>query len=381
MPKDFVYLDYAAATPVDESVLKLMQPYFTDNFYNPSATYLPAVKVKQALNQARERVAYWLGAKPNEIILTAGASEANNLAISGIMREYSKANMVYSAIEHESIIAPAKQFQSREVKVDPSGRLDLADLAKQINDQTVLVSIIYASNEIGTIEPINEVSKVIKKVRAERQKQGNKLPLYFHSDATQAANYHDLHASRLGLDLMSLNGGKIYGPKQSGVLFVKSSVMLSPLIYGGGQERGLRSGTENVAGAIGMSSALDLVQSSKDEEHQRLAALSARLIYGLTSRTKAEINGSLKHRLPNNVHITIPGKDNERLLLELETQGILAAAGSACSASNEESSHVLKAIGKTDNQARASIRLSLGRQTSLSDIDRTLDCLVSLLNQ
>jgi cysteine desulfurase len=379
MTEPYIYLDHAAATPLDEDVFKFMKPYFSIEFFNPSATYLPAVRSKQALDRARIRVAFWLGAKPSEIIFTAGASEANNLAIQGLMRQYPEANMLYSAIEHESVIAPANIYNSKSIKVHSDGRLDLDDLSKKIDSQTVLVSVIYASNEIGTIEPLHEISKIIEEVKIDRLKSGNKLPIYFHSDATQAANYLDLHTSRLGLDLMSLNGGKIYGPKQSGALFIKSGVLLSPIVYGGGQERGLRSGTESLVNAIGLSSALNLVQTDRHEEARRVKSLNDQLIKLIEDKIPdIQVNGSRKYRLPNNVHLTIPGQDNERLLLLLEQNSILAAAGSACNASNDEPSHVLKAIGKSDAEAQASIRLSLGRITSEEDIKKTAEVLIAL---
>jgi cysteine desulfurase len=375
----YIYLDHAAATPIDEEVVKVMGPYFTQDFYNPSATYLPAIKIKQVLEEARTKVAFWLGAKPSEIIFTAGASEANNLAIQGIMKRYPEGNLVYSAIEHESVIEPSRQFNSKQIKVKSDGRIDMDDLKQKIDDKTVLVSVMQANNEIGTVEPLHDIARLIGQIKDLRRQAKNSLPLFFHTDATQAANYLDLHANRLGVDLMSLNGGKIYGPKQTGVLYVKSGIDLEPLIYGGGQERGLRSGTENVAGFYGLATALDIAQTSRHEESERLSVLQANFIDLLQKASPdIQINGSIKYRLPNNVHIILPGKDNERLLLELEEKGILAAAGSACSASNEESSHVLKAIGKTDDEARSSLRLTMGRATSIEYIEKTVQAITSL---
>lgn len=375
----YIYLDHAAATPIDEVVVQAMQPYFTQDFYNPSATYLPAVKIKQILEQARTKVAFWLGVKPSEIVLTAGASEANNLAIQGLMKHYPEANLVYGAIEHESVIEPSKLFNSREVSVKPDGRIDMDDLKQKIDEKTVLISVMQANNEIGTIEPLHDIAKLIEQIKDQRRQSNNSLPLFFHTDATQAANYLDLHANRLGVDLMSLNGGKIYGPKQTGVLYVKSGINLEPLIYGGGQERGLRSGTENVAGFYGLATALDIVQTSRHEESERLAILQANFIDLLQKNSPhIQINGSLKYRLPNNIHIILPGKDNERMLLELEKQAILAAAGSACSASSEEPSHVLKAINKTDDQAQSSLRLTMGRTTSIEDVKKTVQAISNL---
>lgn len=365
-----IYLDYAAATPVDAAVLKAMQPYFAEDFYNPSADYDAAREVQKALAAARTGVAHWLGARPAEIIFTAGGTEANNLAVHGIMRQFPKGNIVVSAIEHESVSEPAGTYDWRQVAVQSDGRLDLDDLRRKIDAKTVLVSVMYANNEIGTVQPIREIVRLVDEVR--RRRGAKALPLYFHTDACQAANYMDLHVSRLGVDLLTLNGGKIYGPKQSGILYIKAGVTLTPLIQGGGQERDLRSGTENVAGAIGFGTALELTQKMRRDETARLQKLQKQFIEQLQNAVpQAVINGSRKYRLPNNVHVTIPGRDNERLLIQLDEAGIMAAAGSACSASSEEPSHVLRAIGLSDADARSSLRFTMGRQTTSEMIGRT----------
>lgn len=367
--KNFVYLDYAAATPLDPAVLQAMQPYFADQFYNPSATYASAKQVRQALETARGHVAHWMGARPAEVVFTSGGTEANNLAIRGIMELFPDGNVVVSAIEHESVLAPAHNYDCREAAVTIQGLVDIPKLVKQIDDKTVLVSVMYANNEVGIIQPIRQIAQHVEDIRAARKKAGNDRPLYLHTDAAQASNYLDLHVARLGVDLMTINGGKIYGPKGSGALFVSRHVQLKPVIFGGGQERGIRSGTENVAGSIGLATALEIAQNSRHKEAARLQKLQSLFIELLAKQLpQAIINGSAKHRLPNNVHITIPGADNERLLLELEQQGILAAAGSACSASSEEPSHVLRAMGISDQDAQASLRFTMGRNTTQQDI-------------
>ena len=356
-----------------------MQPYFTDKFYNPSATYLPAANIRNDLDEARARIANLLGARPGEIVFTAGGTEANNLAIHGIMSQFPGSNLIVSAVEHESVLAAAHQYNHREAPVNSQGLVDVDKLAELINEQTVLVSVMYANNEVGTIQPIRQISQKLDQVRRQRQKQGNELPIYFHTDAAQAAAYLDLHASRLDVDLMTINGGKIYGPKQTGVLFVSHKLQLTPQILGGGQERGLRSGTENVAGFIGLATALDLVQDRRHEESERLTKLQEQFLRQLSQNIPtAIINGSLKNRLPNNIHITLPGKDNERLLLQLEQEGILAAAGSACSASNEEPSHVLRAMGLGADHAQSSLRFTMGRQTTLQQVNQTIRALERL---
>lgn len=375
MPKT-VYLDHAAATPIDPAVLEAMQPYFAADFYNPSATYLAAQKVRQKLDEARGRIARWFGARPSEVVFTAGGTEANNLAINGVMRQFSGSNLVVSAIEHESVLAAAHQYDCREANVTPEGLVDVAELVRKIDDKTILVSVMYANNEVGTIQPIRQIAAELEKIRKARKAAGNERPLYFHTDAAQAAAYLDLHAARLGVDLMTINAGKIYGPKQTGALFVGSKVRLKPQVLGGGQERGYRSGTENVAGAIGLAKALDLVQGRRHEEANRLQKLQ-KLFFDLIAQKfpDAVINGSLKNRLPNNVHVTFPGQDNERLIFQLDAGGILCAAGSACSASSDEPSHVLKAMGKTGAEAQSSIRFTMGRQTAEAGIRRAVDAL------
>ena len=364
-----IYLDHAAATPLDDEVLAVMQPFFAAQFYNPSATYMPAQKVRAALERARADVAAELGARPSEIIFTAGGTESDNLAITGVMREIPEADMVVSAIEHDAVLEPAKQFDRKVAAVDGQGIVDLDDLKAKISDETVLVSVMYANNEVGTVQPIRLIAQMLDTIRIERRKAGNPLPLYLHTDACQAANYLDLHVSRLGVDLMTLNGGKIYGPKQTGVLFVSSKVRLQPLIRGGGQERNFRSGTENVAGCVGFAKALQITQACRHEESQRLATLQKLATQLVTQELPGVvINGSQKRRLPNNIHITLPGQDNERLLVELDERGILAAAGSACSASDDAPSHVLRAMGVSDEDAQASLRITMGRETTETSI-------------
>ena len=376
-----IYLDYAAATPMDLAVLEAMQPYFAKQFFNPSATYAAAEKIRKDVGAARGRIAHWLGARPAEIVFTAGGTEANNLAIRGVMQQFPEASIVVSAIEHESVLATAREYQCREAAVTPEGIVDIASLRDLIDDTTVLVSVMYANNEVGTIQPIRQIAQALHRIRADRQKTGNQLPLYFHTDAAQAAAYLDLHTARLGVDLLTINAGKIYGPKQVGALFVSSKLQLQPQIVGGGQERGVRSGTENVAGIIGFAQALDLVQERRHDEVRRLQELQNDFCKQLEIYfPEAIINGSRKTRLPNNVHVTFPGKDNERLIFQLDTAGILCAAGSACSASSEEPSHVLKAMGIAERNAQFSLRFTMGLQTTETDVHRTIETLVGILN-
>jgi cysteine desulfurase len=374
------YFDYAAATPVSDDVLQAMLPYFSEKFYNPSATYMAARQVRKDVEDARARVAAVLGARKNEIIFTAGGTEASNLAIRGVMEQFPEGHVVVSSIEHDSVLAPAQHYNHAVIRVDEKGMIDLADAALQITDTTVLVSVMYANNEIGTIQPIRRVVQMAETIRKTRKQASNTLPLYVHADACQAGNYLDMHVSRLGVDMMTLNGGKIYGPKQSGALYVASHVQLAPQILGGGQERGKRSGTENVAFAVGLATALEQAQAQRHEQTKQMLVLQEYAIQQLTSQLQsAVINGSQKHRLPNNIHITIPGVDNERLIFALDEQGIQVAAGSACSASSDTPSHVLRAIGLSDQDAQASLRCTIGRRTTKEDIEVLVSALSKLI--
>ena len=378
--KKLIYFDYAAATPLDSAVRTAMEPYYAEKFYNPSATYLVARDVKNDLEAARETVARTLGARPSEVIFTAGGTEANNLAIKGVLEQYPDAEVLVGAIEHESVLCPAEKYQHELVPVDDAGIVQLHTLEKLITDDTVLISVHYANNEVGTVQPLRKITQAVATIRRARQKAGNKLPLYVHTDACQAGNFLDLHVSRLGVDLMTINGGKIYGPKQSGVLYAASHVRLAPQIEGGGQERNLRSGTENIAQAVGFAAALKLAQENRHDAAKAMKKLQHHLIKKLQSAIpNAVINGSLKTRLPNNVHITLPGQDNERLIFGLDEKGILVAAGSACTASNEEPSHVLRAMGIGDVDAQASLRLTMGKSTSVEDIDYTVQTIADLI--
>lgn len=377
----YIYLDYAAATPVDDSVLSVMKPYFSTNFYNPSATYLSAQAVRNDIREARESVARAIGARYSEIVFTAGGTEANNLCITGIMQKYPNTNVVVSATEHDSILDTAKRYNHTIVPVLTDGRINVDLLRASISAHTVLVSIMYANNEIGTVQPLRHISHMIEEIREERRKAGNDLPLYFHTDACQAANYLHLHVHKLGVDMMTLNGGKMYGPKQSGMLYVKTGVEIAPLIYGGGQEWKLRSGTENVPAIIGFSHAFKQAVELQAESAKNAEQLQQHFIAKvLASIPKAQINGTLKYRLPNNVHVTFEGHDNERLMMELDEAGIMCAVGSACSASNDEPSHVLKAIGLSDEHAQSSLRFTFGKHTTKQDINRTVSVLTKLIN-
>lgn len=373
-----IYLDYAAATPMDPKVIKAMEPFFSRQFYNPSAIYLSGRSARQALEDARASIAQNLGARPTQITFTAGATEANNLAVQGIMPNFPDGEVLVSAVEHESVLEPAKLFKHRLIPVSKQGIVDRHKLEKMISDKTILVSVGLVNNEIGIIQPLSDISKILNKLSKLRGSKG--LPLYLHTDAAQAPNYFNLHVSRLGVDLLTINGGKIYGPKQSGALYVRAGIKLKPLVLGGGQENGLRSGTENMAGAVGLSTALSLAQENRSNENRRLTKLRRLFINEIEKIIPgAVVNGSPKHCAPHIVSVILPGIDNERLMMELDERGITAATGSACSASSDRPSHVLTAIRLSDAQIRSSLRFSFGRQTSEKDIKYTLKTLFQLL--
>ena len=368
-----VYLDAAAATPVDKRVIEAMLPYLADKFENPSALYEGARKVKSDLDEIRARVSKLIGSKPSEIIFTAGGTESTNLAIKGVMESNPDSNIVLSAVEHDAVRKPASKFKNHVAKVDEFGIVDLDDLRSKIDDNTAIVSIMMVNNEVGSIQPIKDVSEIVGKVRKARKLSGNKTPLYLHVDACQAPLYLDVNVARLGVDLMSLNGSKMHGPKQSGILYIRAGVVLSPDIVGGGQEFGYRSGTENVAFAAGFARALELADRGRSERAKNVSELRDKFIEQLETRFDAVLNGHRKHRVAHNVHVTFNGADNERLIFALDDLGVDVASGSACSASSEESSHVLKAMGRTDEEARASLRISLLKTTTESDIEFALD--------
>jgi cysteine desulfurase len=374
------YLDYASTTPMSPSVRAAMEPYASDSFYNPSALYLAAKQVKQDLEVARSRAAALLGVRPSELIFTAGTTEANNMVVRGLMALHEGAHCVVSAIEHDSVLHTAEAYPHSLLPVTEQGIIDTRSLPNLIRDDTILISVMLANNELGTVQPLAEVAKIVQEVRTERSAKGNMLPLYLHTDAAQAFNYMQVLPHSLGVDFAVISGSKIYGPKQTALLFMKTGARIQPLISGGGQEWGMRAGTENVAGAIGLVAAMEEAAALRSQEAKRLKDLQRHFIEALKKQIpQATINGSLKHRLPNNMHITIPGTDNETLIMQLDEAGIQAAAGSACSASSDEPSHVLTAIGLRDTDAQSSLRFTMGRATTEEDIRHTVSTLAGLL--
>jgi len=354
--EEVIYLDHAAATPLDERVLASMQPYFSDLFYNPSSPYSLALTVRRDYEAAKQLIASTIGAKPDELVMTAGATESINLAFASI-----GGHIVTANIEHHAVLEAAKRFDHTLVESDERGMVSSDKIRAAIRPDTRLVSIALANNELGTIQQLRDIATAVKNERERRLSEGDTTPIYLHSDASQGAGQIDVHVARLGVDLLTLNAGKVYGPKQVGLLWAAANVRLNPQIVGGGQERGLRSGTENVAGVIGFARALELAEKHRKSESERLRELRDTLQKQLTDAfPDAIISGSEKRRLPGHLHISFPGLDAERLVFALEMRGVLVATGSACAANKGTRSHVLTAIGLAPEVADGSLRLTFG---------------------
>lgn len=351
-----MYLDHAAATPLEPAVLEAMMPYFAVEFFNPSSPYAPAVDVRRAYDDAKHSIASSIGAKPDELVMTAGATESINLAFGSV-----SGHVVVPAIEHHAVLAAARLHEHTITPVDERGLVDVEQLVAAIRPDTQLLSVALANNELGTIQPIRDIAQAIKKIREERLRDGNTTPLYLHSDASQGVGQLDINVARMGIDMLTLNAGKIYGPKQVGLLWASSHVRLTPTLVGGGQERGLRSGTENVAGVIGFATAIVRATEHRRYESDRLAALRDRMQVALTEAfPDAVLSGHLRHRLSGHLHISFPHLDAERLIFALENRGVLVATGSACAANKGTRSHVLTAIGLAPEIADGSLRITLG---------------------
>ena len=369
---EIFYLDHAAATPLDERVFRSMQPYLSELFYNPSSPYAPALAVRRDYEAAKDVLARSIGAKADELIMTAGATESINLAFSSI-----GGHMVTSTIEHHAVLEAAKRRDHTLVETNKKGLVDVDAIRRAIRPTTQLISIALANNELGTIQPLRDIAVVAKEVRDEWLARGDLTPLYLHSDASQGAGQIDIHVARLGVDLLTLNAGKVYGPKQVGLLWAASHVRLTPQIVGGGQERGLRSGTENVAGVIGFSKAMELAEAHRKFEAERLRKLRDELQKQLLDTfSDAVISGSEKKRLPGHLHISFPGVDAERLVFRLETRGVLVATGSACAANKGTRSHVLTAIGLAPEVADGSLRLTLGHLSNEENTKRAGEIII-----
>jgi cysteine desulfurase len=373
-----VYLDYAAATPCDEKVLKLMEKVYFE-FGNPSSIHFLGERVKKYLEKARSTVAKILHARISEIIFLSGGTESINLALQGVARAFRnspKRHIITSEIEHHAVLNTVEYFKKdggfkvSYIKSNKNGVIDPVQIKKAIKKDTFLISIMYANNEIGTIQLIAEIGKIAKKRK-----------IIFHTDACQAAGFCDLNVKKINVDLMTLNGSKIYGPKGIGCLYVQEKTPIQPLILGGGQEFGLRSGTENIPGIMGFAKALELVQKNKKKESDRLMKLRDYFIENIQKKfPKAMLVGNSKLRLPNNVYFIFPEIKGEVLVRVLSKYfRICCSTGSACSNINPEPSHVLLSLGYSPRLAQCGIRFSLGKYTKLNDINYTLEVLPKAL--
>lgn len=372
----FIFLDHASATPVDKTVLSAMMPYWSDLFYNPASLYWPAVEVRQAYQQAKQQIASFLGAKTSEIIITAGATESINLAFNGVTGK-----ILTLAIEHPAVLRTAEQHQVQLLTVDQYGRLKFEEVKKHLTEDVELVSVALANHELGTTQPVAEVARLIETERQRRLALGIKKPLLLHCDASQAVGYLDLNLARLGVDLLTINAGKIYGPKQVGALYVKSGVKLKPLICGGGQENNLRSGTENVAGVIGLAKALEIV-AKKKTANQQSKDLRNKLLVGLTTAfPQAIVSSHPKFCLPNFIYISFPKLDSERIVYLLEEQGVLVATGSACSSQKLVGPSIAEILKLPPDYQHGSLRLTLGRSNNQTEINQALKIIVETIQQ
>lgn len=380
MKKHSIYLDCAATTPLDKRVFRVMLPYFKEKFGNPSSKHQKGKEALIALDNSRETIAKILNCKSDEIVFTSGGTESNNLAILGFARKNkNKGNhLITTKIEHASALEPFERLEKEGFKVtyldvDNEGFIDISELENEISSSTILVSIIYANNEIGTIQNISAIGKICQKRK-----------VAFHTDACQAAGSLDLNTQKLNVDLMTLNGSKIYGPKGVGVLFKKRNISLEPLTYGGNQENFLRSGTENLPSIVGMAEALKIANKEKIKNSKKIATTRDFLLNRLLKNPKISLNGpnpliKPKKRLPNNINVKFEDINASTILLQLDEKGIFISEGSACNAGKSEPSHVLKALALSEKQIDQSLRITISKDTSKKDIEYVIETLLALI--
>ena len=383
-----VYLDYNATTPVAPEVLDAMLPYFCADFGNASSIHTFGQNARAAVEAAREQVAALIGARAQEIFFTSGGTESDNHAIFGIVSSSStsssslasppstRPHIITSFVEHEAVLNACQALEKQGVDVtylhvDQDGSVDLEDLRAALRKETVLITIMHANNELGTVQPLEEIGRVAKQA-----------DVYFHTDAVQSAGKIPIDVARFQLDLLSLSGHKLYGPKGIGVLYVRGGTRLKQLLYGGHHQRGVRPGTENVAGIVGLGKAAEIARHSLANDAKRLTALRDQLEHGLLRRVPhSRINGGHAVRTPNTANLVFPGVEGEALLIALDLRGLACSTGAACSSGAVEPSHVLTAIGLPAEEARASLRFSLGRHTTQADIDFAMQVIPAVVAQ
>jgi len=372
-----IYLDHAATTPTDPEVVKAMLPYFTDAFGNPSSIHSFGQEAKAAVEDARDKIASLIGARGEEIVFTGGGTEADNLALKGIAYANKRGNhIITTAIEHHAVAESCKFLERRGFEVtylpvDRCGLVDPDDVKKAISDKTILISVMHANNEVGTIEPIAEIGRIARESR-----------VYFHTDAVQTVGHIPVDVNELGVDLLAISAHKLYGPKGVGALYIRKGTRITPLMLGGEQERRRRASTENVPAIVGFGKAAEIAQREVDGEAKRLISLRDRLTESLLELIeRIHLNGHPTWRLPNNVNVSIEFVEGESLLLNLDLEGIAASTGSACSSASLEPSHVLLALGLPHELAHGSLRFTLGRETNEADIDRVLAALPPIVTR
>ena len=371
-----IYLDYAATTPADPRVVKAMLPYFNEKFGNTMSLHSFGQEAKAALEKSRGEVASLIGAGPDEIIFTSSATESNNLAIKGVAfaNKNKGKHIITSPIEHPCVMEATKWLKEQgfaisRLKVDNYGLVDIADLKKKIRKDTVLVSVIHASNEIGTLQPIEEIGKICKE-----------KGIYFHTDAVQSFGKIPINVNKMNIDLLSASSHKMYGPKGVACLYVRKGVRIEPILHGGGQESGLRSSTVNVPAIVGFARACEVCKKEMKKEMKRLSKLRDKLIKGILKNIpNSHLNGHPQKRLPNNVNAWFDFIEGESMVVQLDMEGVAASTGSACSSAKLEPSHVLLATGLKHQEAHGSLRLSLGRWTKESEIDYLLKVLPKVI--
>lgn len=385
-----VYLDHAATTPIHPAVREAMLPYLGEKFGNPSSFHSIGKTVKDDVDAARERIARVLNVRADEILFTSGGTESDNLGVLGYarMNQLHGKHLITTKIEHQAVLESMMHLERKEgfevtyLEPDRDGLVAVEQVQNALREDTILVSIMYANNEIGTIQPIAQIGNMIQKYRTRPDAPKGAKKIVFHTDACQAPEYLDLDVEKLHVDLLTLNGSKMYGPKGIGLLYVKRGIKLEPLQYGGSQERALRPGTENVAGMIGIATALELAQADREQESLRLIPLRDRLIEGIRSQIpKTRLNGHPTTRLPNNANISIMDLEGEALILYLDAQGVYASTGSACTSASLDPSHVILALGLPYEVAHGSMRFTLGHSTTQEDIDYVLDVLPPLVEK
>jgi len=371
-----IYLDNAASTPVHEKVIEEMIPYFREQYGNPSSIHRHGRLANVAIQNSRKRIASLINANSNEILITSGGTESNNTAIYGIASKSKGKHIITSSIEHDAILEPCKRLEKEGCRisflpVDKYGFVNPEDLKKEISNDTCLITIMYANNEVGTIQSIK------KMVRIAREKN-----IIFHTDAVQAVGKIPIDVRELGVDLLSISSHKINGPKGVGALYIRNGVAISPLILGGGQENGLRSGTENVASIIGFGMACELAKNNMSENTDYLKRLTKRLTTRVLDEIPATtLNGHPDMRTPNNTHFTFLGVNGEDLIIKLDENKISASTGSACSVKIQKASHVLKAMGFSHEQVTGSLRLTVGITNTEQEIDQTVDVLKNVVQE